>query len=48
MWEPAPNIELATKDVREMSTVFDWFTEHILLVNSIIQALNIGVCWSAV
>jgi hypothetical protein len=42
MWEPAHNIELATKDIREMTTVFDWFVEHISIVNGIIQTLNIG------
>ena len=39
---PAHNIELATKDIREMTTVFDWFVEHISIVNGIIQTLNIG------
>lgn len=42
MWEPAHNIELATKDIREMNTLFDWFLEHISIVNDIIQKLNIG------
>ena len=42
MWEPAHNIELATKDIRDMTTVFDWFVEHISIVNGIIQTLNIG------
>ena len=41
MWEPAHNIELATKDIREMTTD-DWFVEHISIVNGIIQILNIG------
>ena len=31
-----------TKDIREMTTVFDWFVEHISIVNGIIQTLNIG------
>ena len=42
MWEPAHYIELATKDIKEITTVFDWFVEHISICNGIFQTVNIG------
>ena len=42
MWEQAHNIELGTKDIREMTTVFDWFVKHISKVNGITPTLNMG------
>ena len=40
-WEPAHQLELATKDVKKESH-FDWFEEHIKVVNDTSNVLNIG------
>ena len=40
-WEPAHQLELATKDVKK-EVAFDWFEEHIKIVNDTTNVLNIG------
>ena len=41
-WEPAHNIELATKDVKDDVGVFDWFNTHIKVVNEATEVLKTG------
>ena len=41
-WEPAHNIELATKDVEDSVDGFDWFNNHIRVVNEATEVLKIG------
>lgn len=41
VWEPAHQLELMTKDCKKMA-VFDWFNEHIDVVNDAAKLLNIG------
>ena len=41
-WEPAHNIELATKDIKELEGVFDWFNSHIKIVNEATEVLKSG------
>jgi hypothetical protein len=39
-WEPIHNIELATKDIKELECVFDLFNNHIKVLNEAIEVLN--------
>lgn len=41
IWEPAHQLELATKDIKKDDT-FKWFEEHIGIVKDTINVLNIG------
>ena len=41
-WEPAHNIELATKDIKDLDNVFDWFNNHIRVVNDATEVLRSG------
>ena len=41
VWEPAHQIELTTKDARNMD-IFEWLEDHIKIINDITTILNIG------
>ena len=41
VWEPAHQIELITKDARNMD-IFEWLEDHIKIINDITTILNIG------
>ncbi len=41
-WEHTHNIELATKDIKELEGVFYWFNNHIKVVNEATEVLNSG------
>ena len=41
VWEPAPELELATKDLRKEST-FEWFNKDVDLINEAVEMLNNG------
>ena len=41
IWEPAHQLELATKDIKKDDT-FEWFEEHIGIVKDTINVLNVG------
>ena len=41
VWEPAHQLELATKDVKE-NAVFEWFENHIQIIEDVTAVLGIG------
>ena len=41
VWEPAHQIELTTKDARNMD-IFEWLEDHIKIITDITTILNIG------
>ena len=41
VWDPAHELELATKDVRK-ENIFDWLENHIKQINEATELLNIG------
>ena len=41
VWEPAHQLELATKDIKE-DPMFKWFTDHIQILNDTTNLLGIG------
>ena len=41
VWKPAHQIELTTKDARNMD-IFEWLEDHIKIINDITTILNIG------
>ena len=41
VWEPAHELEFATKDLRKYS-IFEWFNKDVGLINEAVAMLNIG------
>ena len=41
VWEPAHQLELTTNDARNM-VIFEWFEDHIKILNDATNMLNIG------